>query len=167
MTMDDSTPRSMEWLKDRMEDTASVPEEFRMVDELWSVLQVTSEGGVVLPELEKAYYAEWARIHKIFAGNRSISPEEVLFRAKVLASVAALVGDGLSEDPAREIVATIAGCSRDDIRKWKSKYDEPQDTTSLQYRFTVPCMVGHFRDEIAKKHNILTVEKTVQELFAQ
>ncbi len=95
MTMDDSTPRSMEWLKDRMEDTASVPEEFRMVDELWSVLQVTSEGGVVLPELKKLYYAEWARIHKIFTGNHSIPPEEVLFRAKVLASVAAVVADGI------------------------------------------------------------------------
>lgn len=165
--VDDSKKYSLAWLKQRMADGDGVDKEFQRADELWSVLQVAGEAGIALPCLRRDFFAEWSRVHKLFSGNRSIPPEEVLFRAKVLASVASLVNEGLTDDTARAEVSAISGAKRADIRKWIEKYDATVPSARHQYMFTVDHMTGFFRDEIAKKHNKKTVSEAVIELFAQ
>lgn len=164
---DNSKKYSLAWLKQRMADGDCVYKEFQKADELWSVLKVAGDAGIALPCLRRDFFAEWSRIHRLFSGNNSIPPEEVLFRAKVLASVASLVNDGVTDDTARAEASAISGATREDIRKWIAKYDAAVPSVGRQYMFSVDHMAGFFRGEIAKQRNQKTVLGAVKELFAQ
>ena len=94
-----------EWLRDRIAGQDGMPDNIKLADEMFAMIRVAETAGVDLPNMSKFLQEHMRSGHKKRNGPRSLEPEEIVLRAKCIASVLELLESGVDVEDARTDVA--------------------------------------------------------------
>ena len=158
-----------QWLKRRMKssDRKRLPQEALLIDEVHMMYRIaTEEAEVEMPEMKRWLDEEDLRIHRAKLSNRAPSPEEIIRRAKLIASTEELMATGVGPEEARTRVAELSGVDRDKVARLHREFDpKPLFTGDNRYRRNLPDKVDEVREWIRSKHNQLSVIDILKTLF--
>ncbi|WP_050604860.1 hypothetical protein [Ruegeria sp. 6PALISEP08] len=161
----------LEELRTRIRSQPDLPGDVELADEIVGVLDFFGGVGIEFPALKRTLREENERIHKKRAGGNAVSPEEIVLRAKVVASINHLIKAGANEDDARTDVAGFAGVDRAKAARWhKDNRDvEPPDFSNSGsepvYLARIDYQIGKYNLELERKHNSITPLEAAADLF--
>ena len=155
-----------EWLRDRIAGQDGMPDNIKLADEMFAMIRVAETAGVDLPNMSKFLQEHMRSGHKKRNGPRSLEPEEIVLRAKCIASVLELLESGVDVEDARTDVAETAQLDRDKIVRWHQDY-EPSHKTGARHIMNISDQVSVFRHEIRREHNRIGIREAIIGLLGE
>lgn len=163
----------LEELRTRVSSQPDLPDDAMLSDELVGVLDFFNGVGLEFPFMKRLLKQERQRQHKVRMGGNSITLEETILRAKVVAAINHLIkAEGeANEEKVRKDVAGYAGVDAAKAARWHKECRDLQPPKFSDvggeaiYLGRIDCQIEKYRLELERKHNSMTPHKAVMDLF--